>query len=51
MELLIDINSELWPVAANDKISFALATTLNLDGEPDDGTYQPQEKGTSLLDR
>uniref|UniRef100_A0A7S2BWL1 DNA-directed RNA polymerases I, II, and III subunit RPABC3 n=1 Tax=Florenciella parvula TaxID=236787 RepID=A0A7S2BWL1_9STRA len=51
MELLIDINAEVWPVAANDKISFALATTLSLNGDPDDGTYQQYEKGASLLDR
>ena len=31
-------------MSANEKISFALATTLSLNGDPDDGTYQQYEK-------
>lgn len=49
-ELLMDINSELWSVAEGDKVELALATTLALDGSPDDGTYNPN-MGPSLLDK
>uniref|UniRef100_A0A7S2GK34 DNA-directed RNA polymerases I, II, and III subunit RPABC3 n=1 Tax=Octactis speculum TaxID=3111310 RepID=A0A7S2GK34_9STRA len=50
MGLLMDINCELWSVNPYDKIAFALANTLSLDGSPDDGTYNQQD-GPSLLDR
>uniref|UniRef100_A0A7S2R5B9 DNA-directed RNA polymerases I, II, and III subunit RPABC3 n=1 Tax=Rhizochromulina marina TaxID=1034831 RepID=A0A7S2R5B9_9STRA len=50
MELLVDVNCELWQVNEHDKISFALASSLAIDGTADDGTYN-QDDGPSLLDQ
>ena len=50
MELIIDINRDLWSVGKGDKVAFALASTLSHDGSADDGTFSQQD-GPSLLDR
>ena len=44
MELLIDVNSEIYPLAEGEKFSLALASTLALDGSEDDGTYDTSGK-------
>ncbi|GMH75905.1 hypothetical protein TrVE_jg388 [Triparma verrucosa] len=44
--LLLDINSSIYPVKANDKLTIVLTTTLSPDGSPSDGTYNPSS--TSL---
>mmetsp|Transcript_27361 Transcript_27361/g.27598 ORF Transcript_27361/g.27598 Transcript_27361/m.27598 type:complete len:155 (-) Transcript_27361:60-524(-) len=49
VDLVVDINSELFDVRAGDKLAIALASTLSLDGTPDDGMYNPNP-GPSLLD-
>ncbi|KXZ43370.1 hypothetical protein GPECTOR_92g593 [Gonium pectorale] len=39
MDLHIDINTELFPLQRNDKFSFVLAWTLNLDATPGSKLY------------
>lgn len=41
MYMLLDVNSELYPMRVGDKFTMALAHTLNLDGTPDTGYYTP----------
>nr|CCA16788.1 DNAdirected RNA polymerase I putative [Albugo laibachii Nc14] len=50
LELTLDINSEVWRLKKNDKFTFALVCTLDLEGKPDDGIYNQSGKAT-LLDR
>ena len=50
MELVLDVNTELYPIDVNTKFSFALASTLNLDGSPDEGVYEQNTKPT-LMDK
>ena len=44
MDLVIDIHSELYPLAEGEKIALALVSTLDKDGKPDDGTYDKSGK-------
>ncbi|APA12981.1 hypothetical protein EAF04_004486 [Stromatinia cepivora] len=37
VSMLLDINTELYPLAVGDNIRVVLATSLNLDGTKDDG--------------
>jgi hypothetical protein len=41
MELILDVNVDIYPIEISStqptKFSFALASTLNLDGSPDEG--------------
>ena len=37
MTLDLDVNTDLWPLAREDKFSFCLASTLSLEGTPDSG--------------
>src|SRR4051812_35150195 len=52
MELILDVNVDLYPVEINTKFSFALASTLNLDGTPDEPVYdQSVFHKQTLLDK
>lgn len=44
LELTLDINSEVWRLKKNDKFTFALVSTLDLEGKPDDGIYNQSGK-------
>ncbi|KDO52424.1 hypothetical protein CISIN_1g032138mg [Citrus sinensis] len=46
MYMLLDVNSELYPMRVGDKFTMALAHTLNLDGTPDTGYYTPGARKT-----
>eukprot|EP01031_Cornospumella_fuschlensis_P024801 gene24801-29966_t len=48
VDLVVDINCELFDVKANDKVSVLLASSLN--GAADDGHYKPSYGNNSLLD-
>eukprot|EP01126_Amoeba_proteus_P009309 TRINITY_DN13530_c0_g1_i2.p1 TRINITY_DN13530_c0_g1~~TRINITY_DN13530_c0_g1_i2.p1 ORF type:complete len:142 (+),score=29.38 TRINITY_DN13530_c0_g1_i2:107-532(+) len=48
MELILDINSDVYPMHLNDKFTMALSTSL--DGKADTGFYNPTI-GPSLLDK
>lgn len=39
VDLTLDIASEIYPIEEGEKFTMALASTLRLDGLPDDGTY------------
>lgn len=41
VDLVVDVNAELFNVKAGDKVVVALANTLSLTGALDDGTYNP----------
>jgi len=49
MELWIDINVDIYPME-HQKFSLALATTLNLDGSPDEGVFDATDR-TTLADK
>ena len=40
MHLDLDVNTDLWPLDLGDRFTFALASTLSLDGAPDAGALQ-----------
>ena len=50
MGLDIDVNSDLFYLEINDRFTFALASTLALDGSADAGTFD-QSGNPSLLDQ
>mmetsp|Transcript_14260 Transcript_14260/g.36486 ORF Transcript_14260/g.36486 Transcript_14260/m.36486 type:complete len:148 (-) Transcript_14260:100-543(-) len=50
MDLVIDINTEIFPISINDKFKLVLASSLNLDGTPDEGIFDQSKKKT-LLDQ
>lgn len=39
MDLILDVNTQLYPVSLGDKFRLLLTTTLREDGVPDDGDY------------
>lgn len=41
VDLVLDVNSELFSTKIGDRINISLASTLSLDGTPDDGSYNP----------
>eukprot|EP01027_Heterolobosea_sp_BB2_P026133 GEZU01040178.1.p1 GENE.GEZU01040178.1~~GEZU01040178.1.p1 ORF type:complete len:154 (+),score=49.19 GEZU01040178.1:46-507(+) len=56
MDLTLDINTDIYPINKDDRLNVALATSLSLDGSPDEGRYDPTlnyGKGgkESLMDR
>jgi DNA-directed RNA polymerase I, II, and III subunit RPABC3 len=53
MKLSLDINTDIYPMWKSDKFSMALASTLYLDGTPDDGMYNPSlsQMDNTLLEK
>mmetsp|Transcript_2799 Transcript_2799/g.2797 ORF Transcript_2799/g.2797 Transcript_2799/m.2797 type:complete len:159 (+) Transcript_2799:71-547(+) len=49
VDLVVDVNAELFSIKSGERVTVALANTLALDGTPDDGQYNPFP-GPSLLD-
>lgn len=49
-DIILDVNVELYPVKTGEKYTIALATTLNTDGTPGDGTFD-QSGRKSLMDK
>ncbi|KAL7297269.1 hypothetical protein TKK_0009669 [Trichogramma kaykai] len=47
MDLILDINSWLYPMELGDKFRLVLATTLREDGYPDGGDWNPADVDTS----
>eukprot|EP01111_Echinosteliopsis_oligospora_P002311 TRINITY_DN1339_c1_g1_i1.p1 TRINITY_DN1339_c1_g1~~TRINITY_DN1339_c1_g1_i1.p1 ORF type:complete len:145 (+),score=27.50 TRINITY_DN1339_c1_g1_i1:64-498(+) len=45
MELYLDVNTDIYKLSLQ-KFSFALATTLNLDGTADEGTFDSSDRAT-----
>ncbi|CAL4060138.1 unnamed protein product, partial [Meganyctiphanes norvegica] len=51
MDLILDINDWIYPMALNDKFRLVLATTLREDGYPTDGPdFNPLDVGPSRAD-
>ncbi|XP_048774640.1 DNA-directed RNA polymerases I, II, and III subunit RPABC3-like [Ostrea edulis] len=50
MDLILDINTQMYPVDLGDKFRMVLAKTLREDGTPDDGEYNPTDTGPSRAD-
>lgn len=53
MELILDVNSEIYPLEVSTKFSLVLAENLNLDGQPsvsDEDVYDPSGR-KSLADK
>ena len=49
VEMVVDVNCELFKAQARDRVQVALARTLSLSGAPDDGKYNPSTT-TNLAD-
>jgi hypothetical protein len=47
MDMLLDVNSEVYPVSPKGRYSCALASTLSLDGSPDDGEFNQSGQVTN----
>eukprot|EP00588_Corethron_pennatum_P006541 CAMPEP_0194291348 /NCGR_PEP_ID=MMETSP0169-20130528/43210_1 /TAXON_ID=218684 /ORGANISM="Corethron pennatum, Strain L29A3" /LENGTH=141 /DNA_ID=CAMNT_0039039207 /DNA_START=172 /DNA_END=597 /DNA_ORIENTATION=- len=45
-DLLLDTNSEIYPIMEEEKITVVLSSTLSLDGRPDDGEYDQSGEPT-----
>ncbi|KPP79323.1 DNA-directed RNA polymerases I, II, and III subunit RPABC3-like [Scleropages formosus] len=43
MDLILDVNTQIYPVDLGDKFRLVIASTLYEDGTPDDGEYNPQD--------
>ncbi|VDP00513.1 unnamed protein product [Soboliphyme baturini] len=41
MDLILDVNVQLYPVKLGDKFRLVIASTLREDGYPDDAEYDP----------
>ncbi|KAI3759189.1 hypothetical protein L6452_06805 [Arctium lappa] len=41
MYMLLDVNTEVYPMHVGEKFMMVLASTLNLDGTPDSGFFTP----------
>jgi DNA-directed RNA polymerase I, II, and III subunit RPABC3 len=51
MDLILDVNIQVYPVDLGDKFRLVLASTLREDGAPDEGEYQPMENMQSRADQ
>jgi DNA-directed RNA polymerase I, II, and III subunit RPABC3 len=50
VDLTLDVASEVYPLRVGDKFTLVLASTLRLDGKPDEDTFNQDGKPT-LLDQ
>ncbi|KAH7433217.1 hypothetical protein KP509_07G059800 [Ceratopteris richardii] len=50
MYMLLDVNTDIYPLQVDDKFTMALSSTLSLDGTPDDATFD-QSGRKSLADK
>ncbi len=50
MHLILDVNTELYPINADDRFTCAIARTLHEDGQQDEGQFNPLKRG-SLADK
>ena len=51
MDLILDVNIQIYPVDLGDKFRLVLASTLREDGAPDEGEYQPMDNMPSRADQ
>ncbi|XP_069689057.1 DNA-directed RNA polymerases I, II, and III subunit RPABC3 isoform X3 [Periplaneta americana] len=50
MDLILDVNTWLYPMELGDKFRLVLATTLREDGYPDSGDWNPMDTEGSRAD-
>lgn len=50
MDLIIDINTQIYPVQLGDKFRMVIATSQREDGVPDDGEFDPSDSTSSRAD-
>lgn len=50
MDLILDVNTQTYPMDLADKFRMVIATTLNEDGTPADTEYNPMDTGPSRAD-
>ena len=50
MDMLLDVNTELFPLEEGDKFRMALAPSLRMDGQPETGDWAENQGQGSLLD-
>ena len=46
MQLVLDFNSQVYPMVQGDRFTLVLATTLDLDGRVCDGVYDSSDRAT-----
>ncbi|KAK8801930.1 hypothetical protein WA158_006325 [Blastocystis sp. Blastoise] len=51
ISILIDINTDVYPLRENDTFTLVLTNTINKDGSPDSGTYVDVSQKETLLDQ
>uniref|UniRef100_A0A0N4WAY8 DNA-directed RNA polymerases I, II, and III subunit RPABC3 n=2 Tax=Haemonchus TaxID=6288 RepID=A0A0N4WAY8_HAEPC len=42
MELILDVNTQIYPINLNDKFRLMITTSVRDDGMPDEGEFDPQ---------
>ncbi|XP_060607623.1 DNA-directed RNA polymerases I, II, and III subunit RPABC3-like isoform X1 [Ruditapes philippinarum] len=50
MDLILDVNTQLYPMDLADKFRMVIAVTLNEDGTPADNEFNPTDTGPSRAD-
>lgn len=45
MDMLLDVNVDIYPIKLGEKLALCLASTLNLDGTPSGGSYDSVRGG------
>jgi len=51
MDLILDVNTQIYPVDLGDKFRLVIVTTLREDGFPDDGEFNPTASGPNRADQ
>jgi len=51
MDLILDVNTQIYPMGVGDKFRLKICTTLREDGKPDTGEFNPDETGPSRADQ
>ncbi|KFP47613.1 DNA-directed RNA polymerases I, II, and III subunit RPABC3, partial [Cathartes aura] len=51
MDLILDVNIQIYPVDLGDKFRLVIASTLYEDGTLDDGEYNPTDDRPSRADQ
>ncbi|ESN91528.1 hypothetical protein HELRODRAFT_165578 [Helobdella robusta] len=50
MDLILDVNTQIYPIELGDKFRMVIATSMREDGVPDDGEYDPKEGSGTRAD-
>ena len=50
LDIRLDVNTSVYPVAVEDRLNLAIASSLSLDDKPDEGAYDQSKNKSTLLD-